>query len=145
MDTLAMRIAGSDDIELLLPLVAEFCAIDQHPFDERFVRRALGPLLESDDLGIVWLIDEPPQGYAVLTWSYSLESGGRDALLDEIYLRQRGCGIGSRALRVILDELGERGLTRIFLETEEHNHRARRFYCRNGFVQERSVWMSGDL
>ena len=145
MSTPTLRIATSADLDTLLPLVAEFCAVDGHPFDADSVRGALAPLLADEGLGVVWLIGDPPEGYAVLTWSYSLESGGRDALLDEIYLRRRGEGQGSRALRGMLDDLRRRGITRIFLETEAHNERARRFYARNGFVVERSVWMSADL
>lgn len=145
MDSPVLRRASPDDLDDLLPLVAEFCTIDHHPFDADLVRRALGPLLATDDLGVVWLIGDPPGGYAVLTWGYSLESGGHDALLDEIYLRERGQGAGSRALQAILDDLRSRGITRIFLETEDHNERVRRFYARNGLVVERSVWMSGSL
>jgi len=29
----------------------------------------------------------PPQGYAAVTWGRSLESGGKDALPDEIFVR----------------------------------------------------------
>jgi GNAT superfamily N-acetyltransferase len=137
--------ATAAHLDLLLPLVEEFCAVDEHPYDEARVRRALGPLLTDDSLGVIWLIGDPPGGYAVLTWSYSLESGGRDALLDEIYLRERGRGLGSAALAAIYDDLRARGITRIFLETEEHNARARRFYARNGFVVEPSTWMAADL
>mgnify|MGYP006309414311 FL=1 len=140
-----MRRATATDLETLLPLVEAFCAIDEHPYDETRVRRALGPLLADDSHGVVWLIGDPPGGYAVLTWSYSLESGGRDALLDEIFLRERGQGLGSAALAAIYDDLRDRGVTRIFLETEEHNARARRFYARNGFVVEPSTWMAADL
>jgi GNAT superfamily N-acetyltransferase len=145
MSNASLRRACSADLEILLPLVEEFCAVDAHPFDAAFVRRALGPLLEDDRHGVVWLIGDPVQGYAVITWSYSLESGGSDALLDEIYLRERGRGAGSAALQAMFDDLRERGITRIFLETEDHNARARRFYGRNGFVIEPSIWMSADL
>lgn len=140
-----LRRAGTDDLNTLLPLVEELCLVDEHPFDAHRVRRALAPLLEGDALGVVWLIGEAPSGYAVLTWSYSLESGGRDALLDEIYVRDRGRGEGSRALQAILDDLRSRDITRIFLETENANERARRFYARNGFEIEQSVWMSADV
>jgi GNAT superfamily N-acetyltransferase len=140
-----LRRAGPADLPRLLPLVKAFCAVDGHPFDAAVVRRALAPLLADDEFGVVWLIEEPPLGYAVLTWNYSLESGGRDALLDEIYLEERGTGAGSRAMQAIYDDLRERGITRIFLETEDHNERARRFYARNGFVVEPSVWMSIEL
>jgi len=139
------RRAVPNDTERLLQLIREFCEVDHHPWDEDFVRRALAPLLEDDRYGAVWVIGEPPQGYAVVTWSYSLESGGPDCLLDEFYLRERGRGLGSVALAVILDDLRRRGMTRIFLETEDHNEPVRRFYRRHGFRDEPSVWMSLDL
>ncbi|KGE04929.1 GNAT family N-acetyltransferase [Pseudohaliea rubra] len=137
--------ARKADLSILLPLIAEFCAVDAHPYDEARVCRALGPLLENDSLGVVWLIGEPPGGYAVLTWNYSLESGGRDALLDEIYLRERGRGFGAAALAAIHGDLRRRGITRVFLETETHNERARRFYARNGYEVEPSTWMAAEL
>lgn len=136
--------AGATDLPLLLELVREFCAIDRHDFDESRVRRALPPLLQDDRHGVVWLIGRPVIGYAVVTWSYSIESGGRDALLDEIYLRDRGAGIGARAMREIFRDLEARGLARMFLETERHNQRVRRFYRRLGFTEEASVWMVWD-
>jgi GNAT superfamily N-acetyltransferase len=139
------RLAQPGDLDGLLPLVAEFCAIDGHDYDPARVRKALRPLLLDDRLGLVWLLGEPPAGYAVITWSYSLESGGVDALLDEFYVRQRGRGLGSQAIGVILEDLRHRGITRIFLETEIRNEAARRFYARHGFATEPSVWMSADL
>jgi hypothetical protein len=40
---------------------------------------------------------------------------------------------------------GEAGASTMFLETEAHNARVRRFYSRVGFVAENSVWMSRAL
>ena len=137
--TLLRRAAAGDETRLLA-LIREFCAVDNHDYDEARLRRALGPLLDGDELGVVWLIGEDA-GYAVVTWSYSLESGGPDALLDEIYLRDRGRGAGSGAMAEIFADLERRGITRMFLETEAHNARVRRFYARLGFVEEDSIWM----
>lgn len=140
-----IRRAGPDDTTALLPLVEEFCRVDRHPFDPEVVRRALAPLLESDDLGVVWLIvDErgEPGGYAVITWGYSLESGGRDALLDEFFVQERGGGQGGVALSEMLADCRRRGMARMFLETEGANTAVRRFYARHGFEVEDSVWMS---
>ena len=136
------RLATPTDLAELLDLVREFCAVDRHDFDETHVRNALIPLLESDRHGLVWLVGQPAEGYAVVTWGYSLESGGPDALLDEIYVRERGSGRGSDLLRQILRDLESRGLRRIFLETERHNKAVRRFYIRHGFEEESSIWMS---
>lgn len=142
---LALRLATPADLAELIDLVREFCEVDQHDFDETRVRNALIPLLESDRHGLVWLVGQPAEGYAVVTWGYSLESGGADALLDEIYLRERGLGLGARLLHHILQDLETRGLKRIFLETERHNEAVRRFYARHGFEEEESIWMCRGL
>jgi GNAT superfamily N-acetyltransferase len=141
----APRLATPADLNELVNLVREFCEVDRHDFDESRVRSALMPLLESDRHGLVWLVGQPAEGYAVVTWGYSLESGGADALLDEIYVRGRGSGHGSELLRHILRDLETRGLKRIFLETERHNEAVRRFYARHGFEEESSIWMSKAL
>jgi len=139
------RLATSADLADLLNLVREFCEADQHVFDETHVRNALIPLLGSDRHGLVWLVGQPAEGYAVVTWGYSLESGGADALLDEIYVRERGNGRGSDLLRYILQDLEVRGLKRVFLETERHNEAVRRFYAQHGFEEESSIWMCRGL
>jgi len=137
-----IRRAAINDLDLLAGLAAEFNAADQHPHEEQRVRRALIPLLADDDAGVVYLIGDPVIGYAVVTWGYSIESGGRDALLDEIYVGSSGEGIGGKALDSILEDLRKRGLPRIFLETERLNEQVRRFYARHGFKEEDSIWMS---
>ena len=135
------------DLDALVPLIREFCEIDGHPYDEQGVRGALEPLLGGDQHGVVWLAERDGlvAGYAVVTWGYSLESGGPDALLDELYVRARGNGIGRALMDALLDDCAVRGCRRMFLETEVDNARARRFYGTLGFQQEDSVWMSRTL
>jgi len=128
----------------MLTLVSEFCVTDQHTFDPDRVTRALVPLLEDDAHGVVYLADNE-QGYVVITWGYSLESGGREALIDEIYLRRRGEGLGSKVMDALFDDMAARGVVTMFLETETHNRRARRFYARQGFVEDDSIWMSRQI
>ena len=142
-----IRLATPDDFEPVTALVAEFCEIDGHEFDADRVEGALRSLLESDAYGVVWLVvdGERPTGYAVVTWGYAIESGGRDALLDEIYVRDRDRGQGSALLDALLEDCRRRGLSQIFLETEPHNERVRGFYTRHGFVVDPSVWMSRPL
>jgi GNAT superfamily N-acetyltransferase len=137
--------AQPHDLEVLVALASEFNQIDGHRHDESRVRAALSPLLQDDALGIVYLLGESHDGYAVVTWGYSIESGGRDALLDEIYVRPRGEGHGGAALEEILEDLHHRGLTRVFLETERANIRVRAFYGRHGFTEDDSIWMSREL
>ncbi len=144
MGGIVLQRARIEHLPLMLTLVSEFCVTDQHTFDPDRVTRALVPLLEDDAHGVVYLADNE-QGYVVITWGYSLESGGREALIDEIYLRRRGQGLGSKVMDALFDDMAARGVVKMFLETETHNRRARQFYARQGFVEDDSIWMSRQI
>ncbi|WP_434447307.1 GNAT family N-acetyltransferase [Lentzea sp. E54] len=137
-----LRRATRDDLPLLHELIQEFYAVDGHHYDRVVVENALLPLLTDDLFGEVLLFDS---GYAVVTWGYSLESGGRHALLDELYVRERGRGVGSRVIEELCGRCAARGVDRVILETERHNDNARRFYSRHRFVAEESIWFSRRL
>jgi ribosomal protein S18 acetylase RimI-like enzyme len=132
-----------DDRAELLALIREFYTVDRHEFDLDRVARGLDPLLVDDAHGQIWLADAG--GYAVVTWGWSLESGGREALLDEIYVHDRGRGVGWALLEHALAAAAAAGASRMFLETEAHNERVRSFYASAGFGVEDSTWMSREL
>jgi len=138
-----IRRAAPPDRPELIPLIREFYAVDRHEFDHERVARGLDPLLADDTHGQVWLAGDG--GYAVVTWGWSLESGGREALLDEIYVRDRGRGVGRALLTHAMAAAARAGASRMFLETEAHNERVRAFYASAGFAAEDSTWMSADL
>ena len=142
-----VRRASLDDADALVTLASEFYAADGHRYDEALVRGALDPLLRNDEYGVAWLAGDPDAsaGYAVVTWGYSLEAGGREAVLDEIYVRRRRQGVGDRLLQFVVDDCRRRGLARLYLETEAGNDEARRFYVRHGFTVESSIWLSLPL
>ena len=106
---------------------------------------ALRALAASHPNGQGWMIrlGEQTVGYAVLTWSFSIESGGRDGLIDEFYLipKVRGRGLGQLVLAMIEDEARGRGLTRLFLEVN-HGNRALSLYRRAGFIDHQRYLMS---
>lgn len=148
--------AGPDDLALLVELNAEYCAADGHHFDRDLVEDGLVPLLVDDRHGAVWLIHRPagestvaddtvPDGYAVVAWSWSVEIGGREAVLDELFVRTRSQGIGGSAIDEVVEQCRRHGMKRVFLETERANERARRLYARHGFTADDSIWMSRTL
>lgn len=137
------RRATPADRDLLVELHREYCAHDSHDFDGDRARAGFEPLLVDDTHGVVWMLDDP-LGYAVLTWGWSIEGGGLEGVLDEIYVRERNTGAGSTLVEHLLAEAWDRGLSRVFLETEAPNERARALYRRHGFVEESSVWMTRD-
>ena len=139
-----IRRAVPGDLDRLVDLHREFCAVDAHPFDVGRATAALAPLLDDDRHGVVWIVDSPP-AYAVLTWGWSIEGGGAEAVLDEIFVAERDAGVGSSLIQHVLDDGRRRGLSRILLETETHNQRVREFYERYGFRVDASVWMAHEF
>ena len=145
--TALVRRATPDDLADLLVLVDEYCAADGHTFDEAIATDGLAPLLADDHLGVVWVLelDSSVDGYAAVTWGWSIEVGGYDVVLDELYVRSRGRGHGSELLRELEADCRRREVKRMFLETERPNDGARRLYERHGFVADDSIWMSKEL
>ncbi len=145
--TIEIRRAQPHDIDSVLVLVEEYCAADGHRFDATVARAGVEPLLAGDAHGVIWLaeLDRVVEGYAAVTWGWSIEVGGLDVVLDELYVRRRDRGIGSRLLDHLERDCIERGVERIFLETEQPNERARRLYARHGYSADTSIWMAKEL
>lgn len=142
-----IRDARPDDFDAIVPLVRSFYELDRHPFDADLVESGLRPLLAGEAPGFVIVAEDDSEvlAYAVVTWGWSIEAGGQDALLDEIYVADRSRGIGAEMMYQIIDRCREAGCRKMFLETESHNRAARIFYTRHGFDIDDSVWMSLDL
>ena len=143
-DSVLIRRAVPSDLDTLVDLHAAFCDHDHHPFNADRARNAFAPLLDSDVHGAVWIIDSPG-AYAVLTWGWSIEAGGAEALLDEIFVTAGGTGIGSHLIDHVLADGRQRGLARIVLETERHNTDVRAFYLRRGFRTDDSIWLNYEF
>ncbi len=95
----ALTLAKPDDIDRIVPLIAAFHAemnIDQSDAKRR---AAVQPLLDGSPHGAIYIAGpvRAPIGYAAISFGWSLEFGGLDGILDEIYIRPgvRGRGIGS--------------------------------------------------
>ena len=129
--------ATTADLDALLPLVREFYAGERLPYDERALRRAFDELWAEPLHGGVWLAWEgQPVGYGILCCGFSLEYGGRDAFVDELYVRPgfRDRGIGSSLLDAMEEECRRRRIGALHLEVDHENPAGRRLYERRGFV-----------
>ena len=140
-------IAGRD-LPLLEQLVRAYYREDRHTFREDWQLPALAALAAGEPLGRAWLVeqDERAVGYAVLTWAFSVEAGGREACLDELYLvpEVRNRGLGRRVLALVDAEARAIGVRRVFLEVERRN-RAIVLYRRAGYVDHDRFLMSKSL
>lgn len=147
MSTPAIRPGRPADAEQLLVLAEEYAVADGHRFDRAAAAAGFEPLLADDRYGIVHVAElhDELDGYGVITWGWSIEAGGLDVVLDEIYVRQRGRGTGGALLASLEVACRERGVKRIMLETERPNEAARRLYARYGYVADDSIWMAKEL
>lgn len=126
------------DIEILLDMMASFNAIDGYLFNRDLTRQNLLEFLTNESLGRLWMIfsDDLIAGYVVLTFGFSFEYGGRDAFIDELYLKEefRSKGIGSITMDFVVDEATKLGVRVIHLEVEKHNEKGSRLYIKKGFA-----------
>jgi ribosomal protein S18 acetylase RimI-like enzyme len=78
-----------------------------------------------------------PVGYLIITLGYSVEYGGRDGFIDDLYLvpEVRGAGLGRRLLAFALAEAARLGVRTLHLEVDVGNERATRLYRAGGFEE----------
>lgn len=132
-----IRLATPADLPALLPLVERFWAFEKLPWEQVDVPGVLGALLRDPGLGRVLIAQHGAQlgGYLTLTFGYSIEHRGRDALVDELYVEPggRGAGTGTRLLEHAAEVCRALGIARMHLEVDHTNPRAHALYARLGF------------
>ncbi len=141
---LQWRTAGAADQDRLLAMMQAFYAEDRIVHDQARIVAALRGLWVDPAQGVILLLstggrtDVPVAGYLVLTVCFSLEQGGRHALLDELYLEasMRGRGFGAQALMLARQWARAMALPALRLEVHRHNTRAKALYERAGFVDD---------
>lgn len=130
-------LAGPSHAGLVIEMMEELYAVEHLRFDEAPARRALERLLGDRSLGRVYLIGPQGEaaGYVVLTFGFSLEFHGRDALVDELYVRQghRSRGLGQASLRFLEEVCRGEGIAALHLEVDRVNTRAQALYRRAGY------------
>lgn len=142
--------ASAEDLDRVLPMVAAFheeMGIEQ---SDEARTRALLPLLEGSPYGEVYLAGpaRAPVGYCVITFGWSVEFGGRDGFIDEIYIRKpvRNRGIGSDILRALPALLKDTNLRALHLEVDRDDVPTRALYEKMRFQpRDRYVLMSRRL
>ena len=148
--TAALHLARPEDLERLLPLVAAFHGEEGLELSAEQRRDALEPLLDGIPHGCVYLIGpaRAPLGYVIVTFGWSVEFGGMDGFVDEIYIRPavRGRGIATEVLSELPKALAGAGLKALHLEVDRENETAQRLYTRARFrARERYMLMTRTL
>ena len=140
------RRAGAADRTLLRAMIRAYYIYDGHPIDETKIDSSLdGALVENPHIRI-WIIevDAEPAGYLAVAIGFTIEAGGNDGFLDELFLeeRYRGQGIGRQAFAFAIAACPALGIRRLSLEVEPHNTRAMRLYQDVGFYAHDRILMS---
>ncbi len=146
----ALHLAKPEDLAKLMPLVMAFHTELALASEESALENALIPLLEGSPYGAVYLMGpaRAPIGYVTLTFGWSIEFGGMDAFVDEIYIRPgvRGRGMALDALISLRSMLKSAGVKAIHLEVAREDQRAQRLYGRAHFkLREQFSLMSLKL
>ena len=142
------RSVTTDDLAILTELRREFNAFEPfpRPLDDETQTGVLRELIEHKTAGRIWLIEfeNATVGYVVLTFGYSLEYAGRDALVDELYLREtwRGLGLGQAAMQFIADFCRAENIRAVHLEVEHDNTTAQNLYRKSGFAAHERYFLT---
>ena len=144
-----IRQAVPADLEALLGLLASFSEEAGTNFGREHLLAGVEPMLHNHELGLIFVaeIENLLVGYAVIGWGWGIESGGKEALIDEVFVlkNHRNQGIGAKMLAEVMVQLGMHNTKAVFLETEAQNPNSRKLYQNLGFESEDSVWMRKAL
>jgi GNAT superfamily N-acetyltransferase len=119
-------------------MMDEFYAEGGYPLNHQRATQAFATLLADDRLGYAWFIQADGQdvGYVVLTLCYSMEYGGANAFVDDLFVRSpfRHSGLATAALTEVRAFCVKRGIRTIHVETGRDNAAAQAVYRRVGFT-----------
>lgn len=131
------RNAEEKDFAIYMELAQEFyhSPAVTHPIPAQYMENTFREAMRSDVYIILRMIevDGTPAGYAILSRSFSPESGSPICWIEELYIRPafRGLGIGTEFLTSVREEFPS---ARLRLEVEPENAGAVALYKRLGFT-----------
>jgi GNAT superfamily N-acetyltransferase len=144
-----VRDAGSDDIPVLVALMAEFYAEAGYTLPVGAATSTFAALLRDPRLARAWILeaDGAPAGYVVLTVAFSMEYGGMRGFVDDLFVRPaaRARGLAAEALDVVRRTAEELGVRALLVETGPDNDVARRVYARAGFRESGRQLLTREL
>lgn len=115
----------------------EFWLFENMPFSSGTAFKVWQKAFLHPDFIRGWLLEFETisVGYVVLTFGFSLEYGGIDAYIDELFVKPefRGQGFASQALEFLNTECRKFNVQALHLEVDADNHKAKALYAKTGF------------
>ena len=136
----SVRRALMADQDAVLVLMRGYCEEVGTPLSDEHLLDAIGPLIANEQLGDLLVAEqgEDLAGYLVITWGWGIESGGAEALIDEMFVaaEYRHQVVGTLLMTEAQSRASAKDVKVIFLETEQNNPESRELYDRLGFEIE---------
>ena len=137
MQYIALPATPNDIVELVV-LMEAFYAESGYTLDRAWARRSFERLIDNPDLGVTWVVRQGHSvvGHVVLTQRFSMEYGGIDAFVDDLYIDpvHRRRGAGHAALSAVVAECRRRGVLALHVEVGQDNSAANALYARWGLL-----------
>lgn len=133
-----IRRLTAEDREVYIEMAEEFYDSDAvlHPIPRSYLERTVEEALRSDAYAEIFLFEHEgkPAGYGLTAKTFSQEAGGFVWWIEEIYIREpfRSKGLGREFFEYIDSQKGPE-VTRLRLEVEDENTRAKALYERLGY------------
>jgi GNAT superfamily N-acetyltransferase len=146
---ISARVAALTDIPALVAMMREFYAEANYALDTGWATEAFSAVLRDSSRGMAWIVadGEEPMGYVVVTFRLSMEFGGSDAFIDDLFVRarHRRRGIGRTALEAAFAECRRRGVLAIHVETGADNVAAKALYGSFGLEDRKRLLLTARL
>ncbi|HLX72778.1 MAG TPA: GNAT family N-acetyltransferase [Verrucomicrobiae bacterium] len=126
------RQAKPTDLKTLSKLIRHYYAFDHIAFDTTAVHAGLNTMLNNKSVGQAFLIafEATLIGYAILTYGFDLEFGGRTALITDLFIETkfRRRGLGRKTLQFLEQFCRSKKIGALELQVERTNKAAQAFY-----------------
>jgi ribosomal protein S18 acetylase RimI-like enzyme len=136
----------SKDLGIIIEFMHQLYDHENISFNEKETHDLLETLLNNVTYGKAFLIlaDNSPAGYMIITFGYSIEYKGRNALIDELFIADdfRRKGIGTKALRFAEKFCKKSEIKVIHLEVNKINYAAVSVYRKAGFKENQRSLMT---
>ena len=149
--SMELVLAKKKDLDTVLTLIQEFHEMEGIESKRTVLMNAVYPLLKKqNEFGCILVIqlDGETVGYIALCFGYSLEFGGRDAFIDELYIRKshRGKKLSTAAIEHCKALAKPLAINALHLEVNAKADKLQALYKKNGFeLRQKNKLMSCKL
>ena len=138
-----IALAGSDDLDDLLPLMRSYCDFyEVAPADEALLAMSRELIADPRHSGIQLIArDETGRavGFATVFWSWQTLNAAPAAVMNDLYVApdSRGTGLAEALIEACAERARDHGAPELVWQTALGNHRAQAVYERIGAQESR--------